>query len=153
MKKFLRLEFKGRNMARKKFLLKCNDDISIFLIQSISKKLAIKNLKDENYLHIAKNFGFYATLREIFKNIYDHNGNWGYAEFELKNNIVYFNIGNSNNPNPDTNEHQPNKKVNFGLGSTYFEAETTKIIFIEFASDTTKNYLHQSTYRLYNPDQ
>lgn len=84
----------------------------------------------------------WSRFKEIVKNIHDHNGGWGYAEFEvLQDDEVHFIVGNLDNPTSETNEHKPETQVNYGIGSNY-------IALLGIKNIDPSGYIYQGTFKI-----
>ncbi|MFA6460610.1 MAG: hypothetical protein WCV73_05220 [Patescibacteria group bacterium] len=156
MEKLLRFDFTGRKAPRSDFLRQYYESVALFLHQDqaalIPQNLSVQERKSAIGDLICLDREFHTILREAIKNIYDHNGCWGYAEFKLcADDIVLFNISNLDNPTPEINEDHSEKSVNYGFGlGILLDSKTTKSIFIGFESCSNTPYSYKGAYRIKN---
>ena len=144
-----RLEFTGRNQAeiaqlganeaRSKFLYRFFTDLSKLIYP---EKADFLDSADDAWMFIPRSNQLWMMFKEIIKNIHDHNGGWGYGEFEIGPDGVRFELGNSPNPEPANSEHQPDSKVNFGVGLGYSRS------FNFMTLDEGPDYIYRGTFQL-----
>jgi hypothetical protein len=138
------IELLGADEARYEFLYRC----FCFLAQKFyPEKAGQFDGSEDAFLNIPNINNLWHLFKEIFKNIHDHNGGWGYMDLEIKENgLVSFTIGNLTNPTPETNEHQPETKANFGIGLDL----ATK--GMGFSLDIDAGYVYKGTYQIPSPE-
>lgn len=120
------LQYTGRNESRDKFLVDCRLKIAEFMQR-----------------HPTQDATLHIILREIIKNIHDHNGCYGTIIVKKINqyNIV-FECSNSPNPLPENNEHQPVERVNFNTGLNLLKSPLSKSgIEIELVDKLSYRYI------------
>lgn len=130
MKKKLELLFTGLDQPRDEFLSGFRKAVSIFLERD--------EYKDRE---------LYLYLKEITKNIYDHNGGYGFAHLEIvsKQNLK-ITIGNSE---PLSATPQKSRRLNYGVGlPTLRSATKDQGPNLEIQCDTPKPYCYAITYIL-----
>lgn len=119
----------GRTQARSEFLKSFTDQFILFM--------------GENWFEHRE---FFMYIRELVKNIYDHNGCFGYIELDRMENGRYFcKIYNSTNPTPETNEYESNTPINFGIGLRWIADSTWPGISTEI--DPSEPFSYKINYK------
>lgn len=128
MSKKLNILFSGRQLERYDFLDNFCDKTCDFLDRGPSRDLELHKI-----------------IREITKNIYDHNGSYGYANMEITpNDLFIIELGNYPCPNSIEKEHNPDRKVNCNVGLSILHELDIPSIKIEINRDV--DYKYKVTY-------
>lgn len=131
MNDILVLQYTGRNGSRDKFLVDCRLKIAEFMQR-----------------HPTQDATLHIILREIIKNIHDHNGCHGSITVKkIDQYTIVFECSNSPNPFPETNEHQPVERVNFNAGLDLLLKSTLFKSGIEIELVDKLNYKYIVTYK------
>lgn len=128
--KIKKLSFSGRAKPRAEFLSDVQNDIAVFLEREISQDLE---------LHL--------YLREIVKNIYDHNNGYGVVKLEkINDRTILVVIKNTNNP---TQKSEKIPGVNYKVGlQTIQSALQGGFPGISLKFDPKNLYQYKVTYTL-----
>ena len=128
--------------------------LSIELAGEKSRSVFLREFKKQIIDFVGReNKEFILMLVEIVKNIYDHNGGWGYVKLEkAADGKIYFKLGNVSGRKEAAvlpESHQENRPVNYGIGlSDVGIKKIAKVINIDLTIDIPSGFVYEGRYHL-----
>lgn len=123
---------------------------------NISRREFLRSFQEQlaRLIDLQENREFFMMLKEIVKNIYDHNHGYGYARFrQITGNRIHFALGNTIFPESAEQAFFADdggvSRVNFGLGfSSYGIKAMAQFLDIDLSFDQVAGFLFEGEYQL-----